>query len=101
MPNLRAKELRREATDAERKLWSLLRDHGVDGHKFRRQHPIGRYIADFACVCSGIIDVPIYSTLTADQTAYLLAHSGARVAFVSGRATRRRLVPIQSGRACV
>src|SRR5258708_7093134 len=40
-------------------------------------------ITDFACVCSGIIDVPVYTTLTADQTAYLLINSGARVAFVS------------------
>ena len=50
-------------------------------------------IADFACVCTGIIDVPIYSTLTADQTAYLLSHSGARVAFVS---TREQLQKVQS-----
>jgi very-short-patch-repair endonuclease len=49
MPNLKAKELRRAATDAERKLWSLLRSHSIDGYKFRRQHPIGPYIADFAC----------------------------------------------------
>ena len=50
MPNLRAKELRTASTDAERKLWSLLRDRGLKGHKFRRQHPIDPYIADFACV---------------------------------------------------
>jgi very-short-patch-repair endonuclease len=49
MPNLKAKELRSAATDAERKLWSLLRDRGVDGYKFRSQHPIGPFIADFAC----------------------------------------------------
>ncbi|HJX83216.1 MAG TPA: long-chain fatty acid--CoA ligase [Candidatus Angelobacter sp.] len=40
-------------------------------------------ITDFACVCRGIIDVPIYTTLTPDQTAYLLINSGARVVFVS------------------
>ncbi len=40
-------------------------------------------IADFACVNSGIVDVPIYATLTADQTLYLLKNSGARVIFVS------------------
>jgi very-short-patch-repair endonuclease len=50
MPNLKAKELRRAATDAERRLWSLLRDRGLDDYKFRRQHPIGPYVADFACV---------------------------------------------------
>ena len=36
-------------TDAERRLWSRLRAHRLDGYKFRRQYPIGQYIADFAC----------------------------------------------------
>lgn len=53
-------------------------------------------IADFACVCSGIADVPIYATLTADQTAYLLQHSGARVAFVSTLEQLRKVQSIQS-----
>ena len=53
-------------------------------------------IADFACVCTGLADVPIYSTLTADQTAYLLRHSGARVAFVSTVEQLRKLQSIQS-----
>jgi long-chain acyl-CoA synthetase len=43
-------------------------------------------IADFAALAIGAIDVPIYPTLTAEQTAVLLADSGARVAFVSTRA---------------
>src|SRR5215470_20110636 len=53
-------------------------------------------IADFACVCSGVASVPIYSTLTADQTAYLLGHSGARVAFVSSLEQLRKVQSIQS-----
>jgi len=44
-----AKELRRKQTDAERVLWMRLRARQVNGLKFRRQHPIGRYIADFCC----------------------------------------------------
>ena len=44
-----AKELRRKQTDAERVLWMRLRARQVNGLKFRRQHPIGRYIVDFCC----------------------------------------------------
>ena len=45
----RAKELRRNQTDAERLLWSLLRNRQLGGFKFRRQKPIGNYIVDFYC----------------------------------------------------
>ncbi|QGW80759.1 DUF559 domain-containing protein [Variovorax paradoxus] len=44
-----ARALRREMTDSERKLWSGLRSEQL-GVKFRRQHPLGNYIADFACL---------------------------------------------------
>jgi long-chain acyl-CoA synthetase len=43
-------------------------------------------VADFAALALGAVDVPIYPTLTADQTAILLADSGARIAVVSTRA---------------
>ena len=49
IPSERARELRRDATDAERRLWSALRDRRLRGYRFRRQHPIGDFIADFAC----------------------------------------------------
>jgi very-short-patch-repair endonuclease len=45
----RARALRREMTDAERSLWRMLRSRQLEGHKFRRQVPLGRYIADFGC----------------------------------------------------
>ncbi|HEV2365714.1 MAG TPA: endonuclease domain-containing protein [Caulobacteraceae bacterium] len=45
----RARELRREGSDAERKLWSILCGRQLEGFKFRRQVPIDRYFADFAC----------------------------------------------------
>ena len=49
-PITRARELRKNMTDAERKLWYFLRNRRLAGLKFRRQVPIGPYIVDFACL---------------------------------------------------
>ena len=55
--NPHARRLRREATDAERRLWSRLRNRQLGGFKFRKQETIGRCIADFACVeCRLIVE---------------------------------------------
>ena len=45
----RARTLRQNMTEAERRVWQILRLHQIQGYKFRRQVPIGRYIADFVC----------------------------------------------------
>ena len=45
----RARRLRREAPIPERILWNALRGGRIGGLKFRRQHPIGPFIADFYC----------------------------------------------------
>jgi very-short-patch-repair endonuclease len=50
MANERARALRKSMSDAERKLWRGLRARRIDGARFRRQHPIGRYIVDFVCL---------------------------------------------------
>ncbi|MDE1904232.1 MAG: endonuclease domain-containing protein [Alphaproteobacteria bacterium] len=50
MADPHARQLRRSMTDAERRLWSILRSRRLSGYKFRRQHPIGRFVADFACI---------------------------------------------------
>ncbi|HUA56243.1 MAG TPA: endonuclease domain-containing protein [Candidatus Sulfotelmatobacter sp.] len=44
-----ARRLRRNMTDAERKLWAKLRDRQLERCKFRRQHPLGTYVLDFYC----------------------------------------------------
>jgi very-short-patch-repair endonuclease len=49
MPNHKARQLRQLSTDAERRMWSALRDRRLWRYKFRRQYPIGSYIVDFAC----------------------------------------------------
>ncbi|MDE2860528.1 MAG: DUF559 domain-containing protein [Chloroflexota bacterium] len=50
MTTKRARELRSNPTDAERKLWSHLRKRQVYGSKFRRQRPVGPYVVDFICL---------------------------------------------------
>ena len=47
--NRHSRPLRREMTDAERKLWQHLRNRRLGGFKFRRQATVGRYVADFLC----------------------------------------------------
>ncbi len=42
-------------TDDERRLWSVLRRKNLAGFRFRRQHPIGPYIADFFCPAAKLI----------------------------------------------
>ncbi|HVA13484.1 MAG TPA: endonuclease domain-containing protein [Stellaceae bacterium] len=44
-----ARKLRATPTDAEIRLWSRLRRKQLDGFRFRRQQPIGRYVVDFFC----------------------------------------------------
>jgi very-short-patch-repair endonuclease len=41
--------------EAEDRLWQELRDRRLDGVKFRRQMPVGKYVADFVCVEAGLI----------------------------------------------
>jgi len=50
-----AKHLRKNMTDAERRLWAALRAKRFAGWKFRRQEPLGPYIADFVCHDAGLI----------------------------------------------
>ncbi len=59
-----ARQLRRNPTPAEQILWSHLRNKQLDGRKFRRQHPMGKFIADFCCpACKLIVEVdgPIHA----------------------------------------
>ena len=45
----RARALRQSSGSAEERVWSAVRGGRIDGHRFRRQHPVGSYFADFAC----------------------------------------------------
>lgn len=50
-----AKRLRRDATQAEQKLWQQLRNRRLAGLKFRRQMPIGPYVVDFISLEQGLV----------------------------------------------
>jgi very-short-patch-repair endonuclease len=63
-----ARELRRGMTDSEQKLWYGLRAEQL-GVKFRRQHPLGNYVADFACLAPRLI-VELDGSQHAGQAAY-------------------------------
>lgn len=52
---VRARGLRQGSSDAEALLWSRLRARQLGDFKFRRQHPIGHYFADFACIEIGLV----------------------------------------------
>jgi len=66
---VRARILRRKLTSAESILWSRLRD-GIGGIRFRRQHPIGPYIADFACIRARLVVEVDGATHGSDKAIY-------------------------------
>jgi very-short-patch-repair endonuclease len=51
----RARELRREMTPAETKLWARIRFGQLDGAHFRRQHAVERFIVDFFCARAKLV----------------------------------------------
>jgi very-short-patch-repair endonuclease len=67
----RARESRKNQTSAEARLWSLLRNRRLIKRKFRRQHPIGIYVVDFACPAVHlVIEVDGPSHEDAEQQAF-------------------------------
>src|SRR2546422_2907729 len=50
-----SRRLRQEMTDAEVRLWLRLRGAQIEGYRFRRQVPIGPYVADFACLKARLV----------------------------------------------
>jgi very-short-patch-repair endonuclease len=65
----RARELRNNPADAERFLWRHLCLRQLDGHKFRRQHPLGLYIVDFVCLEKRVV-VEVDGGQHVEQTEY-------------------------------
>jgi very-short-patch-repair endonuclease len=76
-----ARGLRRTQTDAERRIWARLRNKQLLDCKFRRQHPIGPYFADFAC-----LEIALIVELDGGQhsEAGHIAHDLARSDYLAG-----------------
>ena len=72
-----ARKLRRSTTDVERKLWHRIRDKQIEGFRFRRQRPVGRFIVDFIC-----LDARLIVELDGGQHAENVAHDKKRSAFL-------------------
>jgi very-short-patch-repair endonuclease len=51
----RARQLRRQMTPAEIKLWQRLRGHQLRGAHFRKQHAVGKFIVDFFCATAKLV----------------------------------------------
>lgn len=83
-----ARDLRHPLTPAEQRVWAAVRNRGLD-YKIRRQHPIGRFIADFYCVeAKLVIEIdgdthlePAQIEYDFERTAWLEAHGHHVVRF--------------------
>ena len=76
----RARELRKNSTEAESALWSKLRSRQLSGYHFRRQHPVGMYIVDFVCLDSRLV-----VELDGGQHLESSEYDEARTAYLSSR----------------
>ncbi len=72
-----ARQLRNRMTEAESHLWRHLRRRNIAGYKFRRQHPVGPFVADFVC-----IEARTVIELDGGQHAEQSAYDGARDAWL-------------------
>ena len=83
MASRHARALRANQTEAETRLWQSLRDRQLAGAKFRRQTPVGPYIADFVCLAAKLI-----VELDGGQHAENAEADAVRTAWLEGRGFR-------------
>src|SRR5437899_1336808 len=81
----RRRELRKSGTSPEQLLWFNLRNHQIDGTKFRRQHALGPYIVDFYCLeALFVVELDGDTHGTPEQ----LAHDQTRTVYLGERGIR-------------
>ena len=73
-----SRRLRSVQTDAETCLWRRLRSRQIDGYKFRRQHPIPPYVADFCCLEAKLV-------IELDGSQHTIESDAARTRFLETR----------------
>ncbi|MCU6434839.1 endonuclease domain-containing protein [Undibacterium sp. Jales W-56] len=78
-----AREMRRQMPDAEALLWQLIRNRRLANAKFRRQHPVGRYILDFYSV-----ETKLAIELDGGQHAEAIAYDQRRDEFLASQGIR-------------
>ncbi len=83
MSTERPRALRKNPTEAERSLWKHLRLRQLEGEKFRRQQPLGRYVVDFICLEKRLI-----VELDGGQHAEQVASDAERTAWLEARGFR-------------
>jgi very-short-patch-repair endonuclease len=83
MASKNAKQLRSKATEAELRLWSVIRRRQLDGLRFRRQVPLGPFIVDFACY-----DARLVVELDGGQHGETTEADAARTQWLEGRGFR-------------
>jgi len=84
----RARQMRNNPTEPEKRLWRALSNGQLDGHKFRRQQVIGRFIADFVCASARLIvevDGETHDEDSDRKRDAALAEMGYRVIHVTNR----------------
>jgi len=78
-----AQKLRKSSTDAELRLWLRLKNRNLAGFKFRRQHPIPPYIADFVC-----LEQKLIVELDGGQHAEQVTRDAERTAYLESKGFR-------------
>jgi len=97
----RARNLRREQTPADQRLWLAIRNRQLAGLKFRRQHPYGQFILDLFCVeyqlavevDAGVHLSPEQAARDAERSEFLAQH-GLRVLRFTNEAIETRLLDV-------
>ena len=93
-----ARRLRKAMSKPELNLWRALRRGGLDGHKFRRQHPIGRYVLDFYCAALRLaVEVDSYAHCVGSRPRRDLA----RDQWLLAQGVRTLRIPAHEVMACV